>query len=197
MATTRATRRYAAFLRGVMPTNAKMGDLARAFEAAGFEDVRTVLSSGNVVFSATAAPAAALERKAEAAMQDVLGKVFPALVRSVDALGELLASDPYAGARLAPGSRRVVTFLRREPDVPPGLPVELGGARILAIAGAEVFSAYVPGARGPAFMTLIEKTLGRDVTTRTWETVGKVASAGGAARAEAITPRRRASARRR
>jgi uncharacterized protein (DUF1697 family) len=47
-------RRYAAFLRGVMPTNAKMSDLVKAFEAAGFEDVKTVLSSGNVVFSAPA-----------------------------------------------------------------------------------------------------------------------------------------------
>src|SRR5258707_3906639 len=47
-----AVPRYAAFLRGVMPTNAKMPDLKRAFEAAGFTDVRTVLASGNVVFSA-------------------------------------------------------------------------------------------------------------------------------------------------
>ena len=38
-----------------------------------------------------------------------------------------------------------------------------------------VFSAYVPGPHGPVFMTLIEKTLGKEVTTRTWDTVKKVA----------------------
>ena len=32
--------------------NAKMPELKKAFEAAGFADVKTVLSSGNVVFSA-------------------------------------------------------------------------------------------------------------------------------------------------
>ena len=44
--------RYAAFLRGVSPMNAKMPELKRAFEAAGFGDVKTLLSSGNVVFDA-------------------------------------------------------------------------------------------------------------------------------------------------
>ena len=61
-------KRYAAFLRGVSPMNAKMPDLERAFEAVGFRDVRTVLSSRNVLFSAEAAPVAQLEHRAEAAM---------------------------------------------------------------------------------------------------------------------------------
>ena len=51
----------------------------------------------------------------------------------------------------------------------------MDGARILALDGAEVFSAYVPTAKGPVFMTLIEKTFGKDVTTRTWDTVAKAA----------------------
>ncbi len=33
--------------------NAKMPELKQAFEAAGFTDVQTLLSSGNVTFSAT------------------------------------------------------------------------------------------------------------------------------------------------
>ena len=45
-------RRYAALLRGVSPSNAKMSDLKKAFEAARFTDVKTVLSSGNVAFTA-------------------------------------------------------------------------------------------------------------------------------------------------
>ena len=40
--------RYAAVLRGVMPTNARMPQLKRAFERAAFADVKTVLGSGNV-----------------------------------------------------------------------------------------------------------------------------------------------------
>ena len=56
-----------------------------------------------------------------------------------------------------------------------GGPIELDEARILCVKDSHVFSAYVPSPRGPVFMRLIEKTFGKDVTTRTWDTVKKVA----------------------
>jgi uncharacterized protein (DUF1697 family) len=166
---------YAAFLRGVMPTNARMADLRESFEAAGFGDVRTVLSSGNVVFEARAASPATLQRRAEAAMEQRLGHSFLTIVRPVEDLRALLASDPYRGFRLPPRAKRLVTFLRGRPGSAIALPDEVDGARILCVRGSEAFSAYLPTPRGPVFMTLIERTLGREVTTRTWETVGKIA----------------------
>lgn len=169
-------KRYAAFLRGVSPMNAKMPELERAFEAAGFTDVRTVLSSGNVVFSARAATPEALARKAEAAMARRLRTPFRTIVREVDALRRMLAADPWADFDLPPAAKRVVTFLAAPPRTRPRLPVELHGASILRVLGGEVFSAYVPGPHGPVFMTLIEKTFGKDVTTRTRDTVRKVAA---------------------
>jgi len=168
-------KRYAAFLRGVSPMNAKMSELKSAFVFAGFTDVKTVLSSGNVVFSAPPASEAVLERKAEAAMKKHLGHAFLAIVRPVDVLRRMLAADPYKSFRLKPGSKRVVTLLRGKPKAGVGLPIELDDSRILQRRGGEVFSAYVPSPRGPVFMTLIEKTLGKNLTTRTWETVMKVA----------------------
>jgi uncharacterized protein (DUF1697 family) len=167
--------RYAAFLRGVMPTNAKMPDLKNAFEAAGFSDVRTLLSSGNVVFGATSASEAALQRKAEAAMTKKLGRTFLTIVRPIDTLREMLASDPYAAFRLPASAKRIVTFLRERPASKITLPAEVDGARILAVSGSHVFSAYLPTPKGPVFMTLIEKTFGSELTTRTWDTVAKVA----------------------
>jgi uncharacterized protein (DUF1697 family) len=155
--------RYAAFLRGVSPMNAKMPELKRAFEKAGFTNVRTLLSSGNVVFDARAAD---LRKVAQATK-------FAAFVRSVAELQELIERDPFAGA---PDGKRVVTFLRKKPPRVK-LPIELDGARILATDGLEVFSVYVPGPKGPVFMSLIEKTFGKDVTTRTWDTVRKVSAA--------------------
>src|SRR6266566_3025729 len=113
--------RYAAFLRGVMPTNCKMPALKAAFEAAGFTEVKTVLGSGNVVFDARSSSEQALQQKAEAAMQERLGQAF------------------------------------------------------LTMRDGEIFSVYLPNPKGPVFMTLIEKTFGKDQTTRTWDTVAKVA----------------------
>jgi uncharacterized protein (DUF1697 family) len=168
-------KRYVAFLRGVGPMNAKMPELRRAFELAGFADVKTVLASGNVVFSAPPASEAVLQRGAEAAMKKHLGHAFLTIVRPVDELRRMLAADPYKPYYLKPGSKRVVTFLRGTPKATLGLPIESDDSRILHRRGREVFSAYVSNPRGPAFMALIEKTLGKNVTTRTWETVTKVA----------------------
>lgn len=169
-------KRWAAFLRGVMPTNARMPELKAAFETAGFANVVTVLGSGNVVFDAKVAREARLEERAETAMQQRLGRSFPTIVRSVDDLRALLEADPFRAWRVPAGAKRVVTFLRHAPARVPALPVEQDGACIYGLVGREAFTAYVASAsaRGPVFMQLIERTLGKDVTTRTWDTLDKV-----------------------
>jgi uncharacterized protein (DUF1697 family) len=169
--------RYAAFLRGVSPMNARMPELKRAFEAAGFDDVKTLLSSGNVVFSASSRANGVVERRAEAAMNEALGRSFLPIVRRVDALSALLASEPFAAFKLEPGTKRVITFLRAEPTRALRLPIVMDDARILRVKGCEVFSVYVPGPKAPVFMTLLEKTFGKQITTRTWETVSKATRA--------------------
>ena len=168
--------RYVAFLRGVSPMNASMPALKACFEAAGFTGVRTLLSSGNVAFDARAASPAALERRAEKAMESGLGHSFRTIVRSADSLRRLLDAEPFAEFDLPPHAKRVVTFLRR-PAPAIALPIERDGASILRCLDAEVLSAYVPGPKGPVFMSLLERTFGTDITTRTLDTVRKCASA--------------------
>ena len=171
-----SSKRYVAFLRGVSPLNAKMPELKRAFELAGFTDVRTLLTSGNVVFSARPAPEATLARKAEAAMKQHLDRSFVTFVRSVDALRTVLESEPYVGFPAKRGFKRVITFLETAPKAKLALPLEIDGGRILAIAGREVFGDYRPSDRGPAFMQLLQKTFGKAITSRTWQTVEKAAA---------------------
>jgi uncharacterized protein (DUF1697 family) len=167
----------AAFLRGVSPTNCKMPALKAALEAGGFGQVKTVLSSGNAVFFTTARSEDAVRRKVEAALQEGLGRTFDTYVRSIEALRALLEEDPFARFRLPEGTKRVVTFLHEAPAAPPQLPVERRGARLLALRGREALTVYVPTPGDPAFMSLIEDTLGRELTTRTWDTVKKVVAA--------------------
>jgi uncharacterized protein (DUF1697 family) len=158
-----------------MPSNCKMPALKAAFEAAGFTDVKTVLGSGNVVFDARSSSEQALQHRAEAAMHEHLGRAFPTIVRPVEHLRKILATDPYKSFKVSPQAKRIVSFVPRRPKAKIKLPVEVDGARILAMKDREVFSAYLPNPKGPVFMTLIEKTFGKDVTTRTWDTVAKVA----------------------
>ncbi|WP_427308790.1 DUF1697 domain-containing protein [Cupriavidus sp. H39] len=168
--------RYVAFLRGVSPMNARMPELKRCFEAAGFSEVKTLLSSGNVVFSARSSALASLERRAEKAMQSELGRSFDTFVRPLRYLQDLIDADPFAEYSLAPSAKRVVTFLRSAvpPDVK--LPIERDGVSIVKAKATEVFSAYVAEPKkGPVFMSLLERSFGRDITTRTLDTVIKCA----------------------
>ena len=165
--------RYVALLRGVSPQNAKSADLVRAFESAGLTKVRTVLSSGNVVFDSRTSSEARLTRQIEDALQQSLGRSFRTILRTRAFLQELLDADPFAAHAVPEGAKRVVSFL---PDVSTprmALPLSADGAFVLQQAGREVFTAYVPSEKGPVFMQLIEKAFGSEVTTRTWDTVRK------------------------
>ena len=157
--------------------NAKMPELKRCFETAGFTEVRTLLSSGNVVFNARSTSSKALERRAEAAMEAELDRVFSTIVRPVQYLQELIDADPFAGFKLSAASKCVITFLRQPPKKPVTLPLERDGASVLKATDTEVFSVYVPNEKGPVFMSLLERTFGKDITTRTLETVKKCARA--------------------
>lgn len=167
--------RYVAFLRGVSPMNASMPALKRCFEAEGYSQVRTLLSSGNVVFNARSSSLATLERRAVNAMRSGLDRSFDTFVRPAAYLQALIESDPFAGFRLSPAAKRLVIFLRRPAEPGLELPIERDDAGILKLNGCEVLAAYVPGPKAATFMRLLERTFSADITTRTLDTVRKCA----------------------
>ncbi len=169
--------RYVALLRGVSPMNLKMPALKRCLEDAGFGNVRTLLSSGNVAFDSPGKSEPALARQLEAAMAKSLDRSFWTLVRASRHLQALVEADPFAAFEVPADSKKVVTFLREPPDAGLKLPLEKDGARILAMQGLEVFTAYAPQPGSPAFMALLERTFDGAITTRTWDTVRKCAAA--------------------
>jgi len=137
--------------------------------------VRTLLSSGNVVFNARLSPIATLERRVEKAMLAGLGRSFDPFVRSTGYLQALIDSDPFGEFSLSPLAKRVIAFLRQPADASVMLPIERGGASILRVTDCEVLAAYVPNPKGPVFMQLLERTYGKNITTRTLDTVRKCA----------------------
>lgn len=169
--------RFVAFMRGVSPMNCKMAELKRCLERSGFENVKTILSSGNAAFDARSRSVSALEKKFESAIRQDLDRGFYTIVRPQAHLLELIESDPFSKFKLPSRAKPIVTFLRESPKKTVKVPHEFEGVHILAVKGAEIFSAYEPHPRGPIFMSFIEKTFGKDITTRTWETVKKCAKA--------------------
>ncbi len=172
-----STRRVVAFLKGVMPTNAKMPALRAAFESARFTNVKTILGSGNVAFDTSIQTESDIERLAEKAMKQTLGRSFYTIVRSSAYLQRLLASDPFTAAGIPHDAKRVISFMREARSPKVVLPLAENQASVFLALGREVFSAYVPTDQGPIFMGLIQRAFGTDVTTRTVETVLKCASA--------------------
>jgi uncharacterized protein (DUF1697 family) len=169
--------RFVAFLRGVSPLNAKMPELKAAFESAGFGNVRTVLSSGNVIFDANELDQRVLERQCEAAMAAALGRSFLTIVRSCEQLTTLLADEPYTRHGIPAHAKRVISFLRDAAAPRVALPLAQDHASVFCVSGRDVFTAYVPTDKGPVFMQLIERAFGTQVTTRTLDTVAKCAAA--------------------
>lgn len=169
--------RFVAFLRGVMPTNAKMPELKAAFEAAGFTDVKTVLGTGNVVFDTQLQTETEIEQTAEEAMAKTLGRSFYTVVRSTSYLRDLVASDPYTANGVPAAAKRVISFMREAQTAKVPLPLAEHDASVFLASGREVFTAYIPTTKGPVFMVLVERAFGTNVTTRTMETVAKCALA--------------------
>jgi uncharacterized protein (DUF1697 family) len=110
-----AVTRYAAFLRAINVGGhtVKMEKLRSIFEEVALEDVRTVINSGNVLFSSDAEDIGALERKLEAALESALGYAVATFVRSKADVRRAARRAPFGEV---PESELVqVGFLRSAP----------------------------------------------------------------------------------
>lgn len=74
-----------------------MADLRAAFAAEGFENVETVVASGNVLFDHEERPDDGLEEQLTLMMRDRFAMKSAALVRSHGALADAIAANPFAG----------------------------------------------------------------------------------------------------
>lgn len=107
---------HVALLRGVNVGKAKriaMSELRSTFEALGFERVRTLLASGNVVFDAK--PKDANAPRIAAAIRAELGVECPVVVLPAAELDALLAANPFADSK-TDASRRLVVVLASKAD---------------------------------------------------------------------------------
>jgi uncharacterized protein (DUF1697 family) len=146
-----------------------MAELKRVFEAAGYENVRTYIASGNVVFESDTSDADRLAREVEAKLEAALAYDIDVILCSAEEMKRIVASDPFAGVTLGAETKLNVTFLAKEPDsgrVAPGEPAP--GFRIIAVSDRAVFSVLDTGVGTRDAMTVLEKMLGKGITTRTW-----------------------------
>jgi uncharacterized protein (DUF1697 family) len=181
-----ASRLHVAFLRGVGGPKPAAGDALKAcLGAAGYDPVRPVLATGNVVFG--------LGRKRRPPEEDVIsglvaahfGYPLPAIVRTGDAVTAMIAGDPFAGVDQQRLNRFVALLAADAPEASafPDPPrdagfqlVERGERDLLFVIDRAVV-------KTPDLMGRLEKVFLKRLTTRTWGTMEKVAAAIAAAEA--------------
>jgi uncharacterized protein (DUF1697 family) len=173
--------RYAAFLRGINVgghRKIKMTDLARMFSDMGLADVRTVIASGNVVFSSDEANETELTKKIERALEQELGYPIDVMLRRVAWLQELIERDPFASVTGDEG-HRYVSFMQSAPKETPDLPYDAPDEyyAVLALHDRDVFwlSRKMPNGRHGDTGKFISKHVGKVATVRNWNTVVKIA----------------------
>lgn len=170
--------RFVVLLRGVnvgKGNRIAMAEFSRLLAELGFNEVRTLLNSGNAVCTGTGRSSAIHARTIASALQDRLGLSVAVVVRSAPEFGAVIAASPLA-LPAQEHSRYLVAFAQ-----------ERGALQQLAtltdaVQAPERFvvgdhAAYLHCARGilqsRAASALLGKA-GRGVTMRNWATVLKL-----------------------
>lgn len=169
---------FVALLRGINVGKAKrvaMADLRALVETLGYGEVRTLLNSGNVVFSSTKADGAAAAKRIEKAIAEKLGVSSRVTVVTAAEIASAIEKNPHRKLATNP-SRHLVAFFQDEGAVRSLAPVvkRKWAPEAIATSGRVAFL-WCPDSilESPVFTEL--SRLAKDgVTTRNWATVEKL-----------------------
>jgi len=174
--------RYVAFLRGINVggyQKIKMSQLQTIFHGCGFENVKTVLASGNVLFEAIGDEEDAIAKTTEAAFEQSQGYTVSIIIRSLTEIQELIASQPFKDIELTKDRRLYITFLPRGTKNTFPIPYQSpeNDFVILSKSNDTLCSVLTLSASRNTTdaMKIIEKEFGKKVTTRNWNTLLKIA----------------------
>lgn len=171
---------YIAMLRGINVgghKRIKMDQLRESFEALGFEQVKTYIQSGNVVFKAGKLSQAGLSKRIEGKILSDFGFSVSVVSRTGDEMSKTIENNPFLKERGIDQEKLHVTFLSEAPA-----PAALMKLQALTAApdqsrcvGKEIYL-YLPN--GVSESSLMKNPLDRVLsvvtTTRNWRTVNQL-----------------------
>jgi uncharacterized protein (DUF1697 family) len=169
--------RFVALLRGInVGGNNKIGmaDLRRLLEALGYQDVATLLQSGNAVFTAKNHKPDQVVRALETALDAELGLSVRCLVRTAAEMRAIVAGNPLADVA-TDNSKFLVTFLSGPIDGAPPDP-EAFAPEQFRIVGREIYMWFPDGIRDAKLARVNWDRKYQVVASgRNWNTVTKLA----------------------
>lgn len=170
--------RYIALLRGINVGRAKrvaMADLRKLIDDLGYGDVRSVLNSGNVVFSADGITPSLAAAAIEEQLVLKLGVTARVIVLSRDELATVLAENTLLP--VAADHSRLLVFLLADPAARAAaatLCEREWGSEALAVGQRAAYVWCPEGMLDSAAATALGKQLGDNTTSRNWTTLCKL-----------------------
>jgi uncharacterized protein (DUF1697 family) len=175
--------RHVALLRAInLGRNKRIGmaDLRALLEDLGYEDVQTLLQSGNAVFTAPGGPGA-VGRAIERAIAERFGMDVGVVMRTARELADVVAANPLADVA-TDGAKQHVIFLSAEPDATALAAIGDVSPEAFAVRGREIHAWCPGGTQRSALMKALGKpgiAPGAIATARNWDTVTKLAALAG------------------
>ncbi|BBH16291.1 hypothetical protein Back2_05780 [Nocardioides baekrokdamisoli] len=165
---------FVALIRGIGPGDPRKSNesLRGVLEELGYGDVRSVISSGNVVFTSDETDADAIGDRLEAAWPELRGFTATTIVRSREQLAALVERLPFT----EPHDRenyQLVTFFKRSQDrqdPPAGMAMRAVGM----VDGALCTTSNPSDLKTPEAMRWLEKTYSKELTSRTPLTLARI-----------------------
>lgn len=173
-------QRCIALLRGINVGRAKriaMADLRQLVGELGCTDVRTLLNSGNVVFTAPARARARIAARIQDAMVLKLGVVSRVIVLGSDELERVIAANPLL--EVATDHARLLVFVFSDADAPALLaPLATSdwGLEVLSVGEHAAYLWCPAGVLDSKAMAAMTRLLGDRLTSRNWNTLCKLRS---------------------
>lgn len=173
--------KYIAFLRGINVGGnhrVPMETLRSAFADLGFTEIKTLLNSGNVLFSSDEKDVSSLKKRIEKSLEETFGFLIGTIIRSQKELQEMVAKNPFKNTEVTPQTRLYVTFLSIKPKNSFGIPYESPekNFKILDVSDGTIFSVLQLSEKYNTTdaMNVLGKEYGKNMTTRNWNTVIKI-----------------------
>jgi uncharacterized protein (DUF1697 family) len=171
---------YVSMLRGINVgghKRIKMDQLRVSLGALGFEQIKTYIQSGNVVFKAGKSSPAALSNKTETKILQDFGFSASVISRTADEFSKTIASNPFLKQRGIDHERLHVMFLSDAPK--PAALKRL--AEVTAppdqfhASGREIYFHLPNGvSQSVLFKSPVDRILSVVTTTRNWRTVNAI-----------------------